>query len=123
MTEAALFPPLMTQLLGKLKARKRPIQVVLALSSLYLAYKVTNRSLAPKQKSTKKANRVGVNKRFYQQISFILKICIPTWRSKTLGILVLHTLFLVLRTYLSVIVATLDGRLVKDLVINFRKKN
>ena len=73
-----------------------------------------NRSRAPS--TVKKEPRVGVNMRFYKQISYILKICIPTWRSKTLGILALHTVFLVLRTYLSVIVARLDGRLVKDLV-------
>ena len=59
---------------------------------------------------------VGVNAKFYAQLVYILRICVPTWRSKTFGILLMHTLFLVLRTYLSLVVATLDGRLVKDLV-------
>ncbi|KAJ3050640.1 hypothetical protein HK097_008379 [Rhizophlyctis rosea] len=60
--------------------------------------------------------KVAVDGRFLRQLMFIGKICVPRWRSKTVGILALHTFFLVLRTYLSVIVARLDGRLVRDLV-------
>lgn len=67
----------------------------------------------------KRKSGVGVNAKFYSQLVYVLRICIPTWRSKTFGILVMHTLFLVLRTYLSLVVATLDGRLVKDLVGHF----
>lgn len=60
--------------------------------------------------------KVAVDKRFLNQLRYIFKICVPNMRSKTIGILVLHTTFLILRTYLSVIVARLDGRLVRDLV-------
>jgi ATP-binding cassette, subfamily D (ALD), peroxisomal long-chain fatty acid import protein len=60
--------------------------------------------------------KVGVDARFWKQFKFILKICIPNWRSQTLRILALHTMFLVMRTYITVIVARLDGRLVKNLV-------
>ncbi|KAJ3312114.1 hypothetical protein HDV04_003368 [Boothiomyces sp. JEL0838] len=60
--------------------------------------------------------KVGVDKKFYQQLKYILKICIPSWKSGTVGILALHTFFLIMRTYLTVVVARIDGRIVKDMV-------
>ncbi|ORZ40258.1 ABC transporter transmembrane region 2-domain-containing protein [Catenaria anguillulae PL171] len=60
--------------------------------------------------------RVGVNKEFFRQLKAILRICIPGIKSKEILILALHTLFLLLRTYLSVVVARIDGRIVRDLV-------
>lgn len=41
---------------------------------------------------------------------------IPNSKSKEVFLLALHTAFLVLRTYLSVLVARLDGMIVRDLV-------
>ena len=41
---------------------------------------------------------------------------IPRWRSKDTGLLLGHGFFLVLRTYLSLVVARLDGEIVRDLV-------
>jgi ATP-binding cassette subfamily D (ALD) long-chain fatty acid import protein len=49
-------------------------------------------------------------------LRFLLSIVIPGWRSKEMAMLTLHSFFLVARTYLSVVVARLDGRIVKDLV-------
>lgn len=40
----------------------------------------------------------------------------PLWRSKEVALIVVHSGFLVLRTYLSILVARLDGRIVRDLV-------
>ncbi|CAG8803958.1 53_t:CDS:2, partial [Dentiscutata erythropus] len=62
------------------------------------------------------AQRVGVNKVFFKQLSAIFKVIIPKIRSKEVIILVLHSIFLVLRTWLSIVVAKLDGRIVRDLV-------
>ena len=59
---------------------------------------------------------MAVDSNFLKQLKFILKICVPTYRSGTIVILALHTFFLVLRTYMTVVVARLDGRIVKDLV-------
>jgi ATP-binding cassette subfamily D (ALD) long-chain fatty acid import protein len=41
---------------------------------------------------------------------------IPRWRSKEAGLLFSHGLFLMLRTYLSLVVSRLDGEIVRDLV-------
>lgn len=67
-------------------------------------------------KSSGGKNKVAVDKIFYARLRLILGICIPRIRSKPMVILTMHSLFLILRTYLSIIVARLDGRLVKDLV-------
>ncbi|KAF9903315.1 hypothetical protein EC991_003961, partial [Linnemannia zychae] len=66
--------------------------------------------------SAKSSVKVGVNKEFFRQIEAIFKILIPKLHCKETLILVLHTTFLVLRTYLSVVVARLDGAIVKNLI-------
>lgn len=58
----------------------------------------------------------NVDKRFYKQLKYLLKIIIPKIWSKELGILFLHTSTLVVRTFLSIYVAKLDGRIVKTIV-------
>lgn len=60
--------------------------------------------------------KVGVNKEFRRQLDSIAAILFPSWHTKEAGLLVLHSIFLILRTYLSVVVARLDGRIVRDLV-------
>ncbi|KAI7903074.1 ABC transporter transmembrane region 2-domain-containing protein [Cokeromyces recurvatus] len=69
-----------------------------------------------------KNQKVGVNEEFKRQLSLIAKIIFPHWRTKEGGLLVLHSIFLVLRTYLSVVVARLDGRIVRDLVNGHGKR-
>lgn len=63
-----------------------------------------------------KSTKVAVNAEFLRKLRSILPVIIPTWRCKEMFMIVLHTFFLIARTYLSVIVARLDGRIVKDLV-------
>ncbi|KAJ6631173.1 ABC transporter transmembrane region 2-domain-containing protein [Mycena sp. CBHHK59/15] len=54
---------------------------------------------------------------FLRQLKAILfRIAFPAFRSKETLIVVLHSFFLVLRTVLSIAVARLDGRIVRDLV-------
>lgn len=71
-------------------------------------------SLGDEEQPRKK--RVGINREFFKNLLRLLKIVIPGWRSKELRLLVSHTVFLVLRTMLSLYVAELDGRLVSNLV-------
>ncbi|PVD24556.1 hypothetical protein C0Q70_15039 [Pomacea canaliculata] len=65
--------------------------------------------------NTKKSSP-NVNKLFYVQLRRLLKIIIPGVWSKEFGTLAFHTAILVTRTFLSVYVARLDGRIVKTIV-------
>ncbi|KAI9785967.1 MAG: hypothetical protein M1839_008233 [Geoglossum umbratile] len=58
----------------------------------------------------------GLNLAFLHQFLSLLSIMIPRWNSKETGLLLSHTAFLILRTYLSLVVARLDGEIVRDLV-------
>ncbi|KAJ4322658.1 ATP-binding cassette long-chain fatty acid transporter pxa1 [Neodidymelliopsis sp. IMI 364377] len=58
----------------------------------------------------------GLNLAFLHQFLSLLNIMIPRWNSKETGLLVSHGMFLMLRTYLSLVVARLDGEIVRDLV-------
>lgn len=58
----------------------------------------------------------GVNKKFLRQFSAIWAIIVPRIGSKASALLAVHTFFLFLRTYLSLVVAKLDGRIVRDLI-------
>jgi ATP-binding cassette subfamily D (ALD) long-chain fatty acid import protein len=53
---------------------------------------------------------------FLHQFLSLLNIMIPRWTSKEAGLLLSHGVFLMLRTYLSLVVARLDGEIVRDLV-------
>ncbi|KAH7133279.1 ABC transporter transmembrane region 2-domain-containing protein [Dactylonectria estremocensis] len=58
----------------------------------------------------------GLNLAFLHQFLSLMSIMIPRWSSKEAGLLVSHGMFLMLRTYLSLVVARLDGAIVRDLV-------
>lgn len=58
----------------------------------------------------------GLNLAFLHQFLSLLNIMIPRFRCKETALLFSHGVFLLLRTYLSLVVARLDGVLVRDLV-------
>ncbi|KAN0067556.1 ABC transporter transmembrane region 2 domain containing protein [Elaphomyces granulatus] len=58
----------------------------------------------------------GLNLAFLHQFLSLMSIMIPRWDCKESGLLVSHSVFLMLRTYLSLLVARLDGEIVRDLV-------
>lgn len=60
--------------------------------------------------------KVELNREFFRNLGRLLKICIPGYKSKEARLLVSHSVFLVLRTLISLYVAELDGRLVSSLV-------
>lgn len=60
--------------------------------------------------------RVEINREFFKNLSRLLKIVVPGWRSKELRLLISHSFFLVIRTLISLYVAELDGKLVSSLV-------
>ncbi|KAH0828311.1 hypothetical protein AYO21_07306 [Fonsecaea monophora] len=58
----------------------------------------------------------GLNLAFLHQFLSLANIMIPRFRSKETALLLSHAVFLILRTYLSLLVARLDGAIVRDLV-------
>lgn len=67
-------------------------------------------------KPEKKPKGPAVNREFFRRLARLLKIMIPSLWSVEAGLLSLHTLTLVARTFLSIYVATLEGRMVKFIV-------
>ncbi|KAK3069764.1 ATP-binding cassette long-chain fatty acid transporter pxa1 [Teratosphaeriaceae sp. CCFEE 6253] len=60
--------------------------------------------------------RPGLNMAFLYQFGALTRIMVPRWNSKESGLLMTHAIFLLLRTYLSLVVARMDGEIVRDLV-------
>ncbi|KAL8947126.1 MAG: hypothetical protein Q9222_006555 [Ikaeria aurantiellina] len=58
----------------------------------------------------------GLNIAFLHQFLSLLSIMIPHWNSKESALLLSQGVFLLLRTYLSLVVTRLDGEIVRDLV-------
>ncbi|KAL4961652.1 putative peroxisomal ABC transporter (PXA1) [Aspergillus stella-maris] len=58
----------------------------------------------------------GLNLAFLHQFLSLGSIMVPRWSSKETGLLMSHGVFLLLRTYLSLLIARLDGEIVRDLV-------
>ena len=73
-------------------------------------------SSSQSEEDKKKKQRVDVDIVFFRRLGGILKIAIPGFSSKEFSLLLLHSAFLIIRTWLSVVVANLDGLLVKTLV-------
>merc|ERR1711977_352468 len=59
---------------------------------------------------------MGLNREFFKNFFRLLRICIPGWRSKEFRLLISHSIFLVVRTLISLKVAAMDGALVSSLV-------
>nr|QUF59458.1 ATP-binding cassette transporter Abcd2 [Brachionus angularis] len=72
--------------------------------------------LALKAKDDKKNLNPGLNKQFFQELSYLIKIMFPKLISKQSIILCMHTLTLICRTFLSIYVARLEGLLVRNIV-------
>lgn len=63
-----------------------------------------------------KPKKVELNREFFRNLLRLLKIVIPGWKSQELRLLISQSVFLVVRTMLSLYVAELDGKLVSNLV-------
>lgn len=53
---------------------------------------------------------------FWSRIKKLVKIVIPNWHCPEVGDLLLLTIFLVMRTFLSVYLATVNGRIVQAII-------
>jgi ATP-binding cassette subfamily D (ALD) long-chain fatty acid import protein len=71
---------------------------------------------APTEGEATSRKKVELNREFFKNLLRLLKIVIPGWRSKEFRLIISHSIFLVLRTMISLYVAELDGKLVSSLV-------
>jgi hypothetical protein len=60
--------------------------------------------------------RKTINKQFFHQIRELVRILVPSLRSDSFLLLVIHLTTLITRTFLSIYIAHLDGAIVKSLV-------
>ncbi|QIW97631.1 hypothetical protein AMS68_003149 [Peltaster fructicola] len=58
----------------------------------------------------------GLNVAFLHQFLSLMSIMVPRWRSKETGLLMTHAFFLLLRTYLSLVIARVDAEITRDIV-------
>ena len=59
-----------------------------------------------------------LNARFFKEFKYLLKIMFPKILSKQMALLILHTLTLICRTFLTIYVAKLEGSLARNIVEN-----
>ncbi|CAG83740.1 ABC transporter transmembrane region 2-domain-containing protein [Yarrowia lipolytica] len=64
----------------------------------------------------------GINGRFLRQFSALWVIMVPRLQSRESLILLVHALFLFLRTWISLLVAKLDGQIVRDMIAGDGRK-
>jgi ATP-binding cassette subfamily D (ALD) long-chain fatty acid import protein len=86
-----------------------------AASARQLAARRTGATVAGDGEATKK-KKVELNREFFKSLFRLLKIVVPGWKSTEMRLLISHSIFLVIRTLISLHVAELDGKLVSSLV-------
>lgn len=69
-----------------------------------------------KRKLKARHNTPGFNKEFVIQLYKLIRLMIPGVYTREVGLLLLHTLALITRTFMSIYVATMEGRMVKFIV-------
>ncbi|KAJ2812879.1 ATP-binding cassette long-chain fatty acid transporter pxa2, partial [Coemansia furcata] len=102
------------------KTVKRSIVALIFLGVVERIHKVVRlmtaerKSVATGKERTRRSAQL--DKQFFENMKQLIAIAIPGLVSKEAGMLVAHTALLVFRTFLSVVVASLDGQIVSSLV-------
>ncbi|KAI1002144.1 ATP-binding cassette sub-family D member 2 [Podosphaera aphanis] len=79
-------------------------------------FSLKNNVNGPLNGETARRPKVELNREFFKNLFQLLRICIPGWRSEEARLLISHSVFLVIRTLISLKVAAMDGALVSSLV-------
>ena len=64
----------------------------------------------------KRKSSPALNATFIKQLTWLFKILIPHWKSREMVLLALHSFALICRSFISIYVAGLEGRVVKCIV-------
>ncbi|CAD5212267.1 unnamed protein product [Bursaphelenchus okinawaensis] len=90
--------------------------VVCAITGKIISQVFLNRG-CPKVEHVKKSKRKNaINPEFFKQFQYLLKIMIPKFFCRETGIIGIHSFVLISRTFLSIYVAALEGRMIKAIV-------
>ncbi|CAF1143420.1 unnamed protein product, partial [Didymodactylos carnosus] len=117
----------LTHLHNKLRSRRSRLLVLCSslgvfyyLLRKYRRYLILKRRryISPPTTSNKEQTKIipSINKRFLEQLRVLLKILFPKFATESSFLLLLHTITLLSRTFLSIFIARLDGAIVKSLV-------
>ncbi|XP_029045058.2 ATP-binding cassette sub-family D member [Osmia bicornis bicornis] len=74
-------------------------------------------AVGKRSEATDGKSGVGLDRKFIKQLIALLRIMVPGWRTREAGLLTCATLTLLARTFLSIYVATLEGQIVKRIVL------
>ncbi|KAK9305840.1 hypothetical protein QLX08_003338 [Tetragonisca angustula] len=107
--------PLVTFALKQYQKRKKQAENSVQVGSRHK----NDSSRAKSSRSSGKTGKpsVGLDREFVKQLIELLKIMVPGWRTREAGLLTCATLTLLARTFLSIYVATLEGQIVKRIVL------
>jgi hypothetical protein len=70
----------------------------------------------PQQQQQQPRQRIAIDGVFFRKLRGLLRIVLPSWTSKSALLLAMNTTFLIVRTFVSILVARLEGALVKTIV-------
>jgi len=102
------------------KKKVLTFSILLILVYFFLNYlhnrKKVDQSKLKVQQSMKKKSKGQVDGLFFKRLWELVKIVIPSWKSPEVGYLIALTCFLYLRTWLSIYLATVKGRIVKGII-------
>lgn len=107
--------PLVTFALKQYQKKKKQAENGVQVASRHKNDSSKAKSSRPSSKTGKPS--VGLDREFIKQLIELLKIMVPGWRTREAGLLTCATLTLLARTFLSIYVATLEGQIVKRIVL------
>uniref|UniRef100_A0A0N4ZB85 ABC transporter domain-containing protein n=1 Tax=Parastrongyloides trichosuri TaxID=131310 RepID=A0A0N4ZB85_PARTI len=83
----------------------------------YLIYKDLVAKNSKKSLISKHGNKKNAfSLTFANQLKYLLKIMVPSFFSKQVGVIGIHSMILIIRTFLTIYVAALEGSMVKSIV-------
>ncbi len=80
------------------------------------ARRSTAKAIGPDGGAESPRKKVALDREFFRALLRLVRIVVPGWRSRETRLLISHSVFLVLRTIISLKVAEMDGAIVKALV-------
>ncbi|XP_003706566.2 ATP binding cassette subfamily D [Megachile rotundata] len=104
--------PLVTHSIHQYRKRKKQTQ-----DASDVDKQCNNNVVSKKSATTSRKSGVGLDLVFLKQLITLLKIMVPGWRTQEAGLLTCAAAALITRTLLSVYVATLEGQIVKRIVL------